>query len=267
MAIVKGLIEISGSIGDVTIYKRRDIDKPIMRQKGGASRQMIKTSDSFINTRKFNKEWGGCSKAGTAIRKALYPLRHMADYNVSGPLNSIAKNIQKMDKKGCLGQRAIAISKYRQWLNGFSFNIQKPISGIVRSPFQFSILRKEGKAIVILPALTPGINFQNNYNNPLLRFTAVMGIVPDFIYNPDKDEYVPKNLEVQGLNSSATTEWYPAFMPVNEKSLTLQLDSGLLAGEENTLILAVGIEFGNPLTDQIVQQIKYSGSAIILGTA
>ncbi len=267
MAKVKGETSFIGSIGNNSFYKRRDIDEPLVRSKGGASRKMIKTSDRFINTRRYNKEFGGCSKAGSAIRRALFPLRHMADYNISGPLNAIAKNIQKMDKEGLLGQRSIAFSKYKQWLDGFSYNMKNHISGVVRSPFQFSIVREEGKATVVIPALAPGINFQNKYNNPLFCITAILGIVPDFIYNPDRDIFSPKNPKVIGKNSFVSTEWHSSFSPVKEETLVLQVDSSLLANEENTLILAVGIEFGNPLPDQLVQQIKYSGSAIILGTA
>jgi hypothetical protein len=268
MAVLKNDIDYTGSVGNKSYYKRRDIPgKTFVREKGGASRKKIKTSKSFVNTRMFNKEFGGCSKAGTSVRRALFPLRHMADYNISTLLNSIAKKIQKMDSTGLLGQRAIAFSKYKQWLDGFSYNKQKPISGVVQNPFQFSIVREEGKATVKIPALVPKINFQNKYNNPLVRFTATLGILSDFVYNPNRDEYVPKNPDVQGKNSSATTEWHSAFMPVVEENLTLQLDSSLLSDEANTLILALGIEFGNPLTNTLVEQIKYSGSAIILGTA
>jgi hypothetical protein len=55
--------------------------------QGGPSKRMIKSHPSFELTRRNNKEFGGRSTASKWIRRFLYPLKPMSDYNISGPLN------------------------------------------------------------------------------------------------------------------------------------------------------------------------------------
>jgi hypothetical protein len=40
-----------------------------------------------------------------SIRLSIHPLRRLADYNFSGPLNAAMKVIQKLDDVGKLGER------------------------------------------------------------------------------------------------------------------------------------------------------------------
>ena len=47
----------------------------------------------------------------------------------------------------------------------------------------------------------------------------------------------------------------------------MEIPSAANLQETDTLLLAVGLEFGNPVTDNLVESIKYSGSAKILTTA
>jgi hypothetical protein len=60
-------------MGNISVYTRCDLDQIFLRTKGGASRQKIKTSDSFVRTHelKLNKEWRACStlKHSTLLAK------------------------------------------------------------------------------------------------------------------------------------------------------------------------------------------------------
>ncbi len=58
MAIIKPPFEIVGSIRGVSFYKQYGSDKVIMRTKGGATKQKIKTSPKFANLRLHQTEWG-----------------------------------------------------------------------------------------------------------------------------------------------------------------------------------------------------------------
>jgi hypothetical protein len=265
MAKLKGNLQFTGSLGNVSAYKRRGSDDVILRTKGGASKEKIKTSASFAHTRELNKEWAGCSKAGAAIRMAIYPLRHMADYNISGPLNAIAKIVQKLDTAHPVGSRAISFSKHNHVLDGFNLNNQNTLDSVIRSPLNFIFDRNNG-ATINFPALNPKINFNNKYQRPLFRFVAVLGIVSDMEYNEGYAFYRPLHVELHGHCITATSEWYPALLPFEGLSLELSIKDAPAPDETDTLILAAGIEFGNPLTNSIVEQIKYSGSAKILVT-
>ena len=122
MAQLTGGITFEGSLDNISAYKMRGSDKIILRKKGGASKKQIQTGANFANTRKINSEWAGCSYAGKAIRNAIHPLKHLADYNISGFLNAIAKTVQKQDLESEYGKRNIYFSQYRDVLEGFSLN-------------------------------------------------------------------------------------------------------------------------------------------------
>ena len=57
MAIVKGFMQITGSIQGVSFYTRRGSDKVIMRTKGGATKDQIAHSPKFEKMRMQQKEF------------------------------------------------------------------------------------------------------------------------------------------------------------------------------------------------------------------
>lgn len=83
MAIIKGFMQLTGSIQGVSFYTLKGSDKVIMRTKGGATKKRIAKSPEFENTRKQNMEFGGCSKFGSKSRKAFGSIQRIADYNIN----------------------------------------------------------------------------------------------------------------------------------------------------------------------------------------
>ncbi len=64
MTIVKGFMQMTGSIQGVSFYTRRGSDKVIMRTKGGATKKQMAKSPKFEGVRKQQKEFGGSSRFG-----------------------------------------------------------------------------------------------------------------------------------------------------------------------------------------------------------
>jgi hypothetical protein len=122
MAKQESGLGFTGSLYNISAYKRRDMDTIIIRSKGGPSKRMIKSKPSFDLTRRNNKEFGGRSTASRWIMRILYPLKPLSDYNISGPLNSILKPIQEMDTVSELGKRNIGLSKNPRLPEGFQLN-------------------------------------------------------------------------------------------------------------------------------------------------
>lgn len=64
MAILeKGSLSMTGSMGDVTVYKRKDLDKLIVRRKSGPRSKSVMKDDGYARTRELNHEWSGCALA------------------------------------------------------------------------------------------------------------------------------------------------------------------------------------------------------------
>ena len=159
MSKLEGNILFTGSMGNLSAYKRRGSDKIILRTKGGASKDKIKNDPAFALTRKYNSEFGGCSKAAAFVRKAIIGLWHMADPDSTGQLNALAHTIQKLDTIHAAGERAIRFSQYRYLLDGFNMTSQLHFNTVIRHPVSVSVLRTNGSARLELPGLLPGVNF------------------------------------------------------------------------------------------------------------
>ena len=112
----------TGSLHNISACKRGDMDTIIIRSKGGPSKRMINSQPSFDLTRRNNNEFGGRSTASRWIRRILYPLKPLSDYNISGPLNSTLKPIQQMDTVSEPGKRNIGLSKNPRLPEGFQLN-------------------------------------------------------------------------------------------------------------------------------------------------
>ena len=144
MAVLKSLSEFEGSIGNITAYKRRDSDKTFLRTKGGVSKKRIKKDKKFERTRELNSEWGGCAKAAAMIRDLFVHHQSVADYNLSGPLTAIAKEIQMRDPSNKRGERAILFSRFGHLIEGFQLNQKNTFESGIRGNVDVQFLRAEG---------------------------------------------------------------------------------------------------------------------------
>lgn len=255
MAIIKNALQFTGSLGNITAYTMRGSDKIIIRTKGGASGKKIKTSPKFQRTRENNAEFGLCAKVASGIRSAVWPVKHMADYNFTPVLNALAKHVQLMDKHHPRGKRHVLFSQHAYLLEGFHLNKQNTFDSLVRHPLSFQINREALQATIQLPTLEPGINLRIPWPDPVFRFIAALGFMTD------------NSATRKGHAASAETEWHPVLQPFEERELQLQLPP--VAGgirSATTLLLSIGIETGMPVTNTLIKPLKYHACAKILGT-
>lgn len=145
-------IHFTGSLGNLSAYKMRGVDRIVLRTEGGASKEKIKTSPSFENTRRVNAEFSGRTIASKWIMRMLWPQKAVADYNIAGPLNALMKPVQKLDTASDFGKRHVLLSKKLSILEGFSFNRHTLFESVVRAPLSCAITKEMLNAEVdILP--------------------------------------------------------------------------------------------------------------------
>ena len=263
MAILEGDLKIIGTVGNFSFYKVKGTNKTYVRLKGGPSKKMIKQAPSFEVVRKNNKEFGGCSMAGKQIRNAMGPLEGLTNHNFSGFLNAWIKNIMKNDTVHPLGQRAIYFSKFGEALNGFYLNRNKPLDTIVLTPVTFTLNHNGCKAVVNLPAVNPKLHLVNDYKYPFFRFVVSLGVISDMEFNSKHNEYRQLG-KVGGQKNYIQAGWHSTTGNCASQSLEISVNKTPALGENESLILAAGIEFGSPDNSGIVQPKKYSGSGKIL---
>ena len=266
MTIVKGFMQMTGSIQGVSFYTLKGSDKVIMRTKGGATKKRIAKSPEFENTRKQNMEFGGCSKFGSKVRKAFGGLHRIADYNVTPLLNAMGKNLMKLDTVSEIGKRNLKLTENKEILESFNFNRQYPFNTVVRISSQWELNRNKLHATVSIPRINTDIDLLNIQKLPFFRLLVAVGTVSDLAFNEAKKEYKPLVPDLHGACFTTTGEWFKTQSIVSEQSLTVQMNDELIAEltDDVTVLLSMAIEFGNiGMTDEPVE-VKYAGCGKVL---
>jgi hypothetical protein len=255
----------TGPLGNLTAYKMRGVDGIVVRQKGGASKERIKTDPKFINTRHNNAEFGGRATATRWIMLMLRPQKALADHNIAGPLNALMRPVQLLDTVSKKGKRAVTLSKNPRLLEGFSLNQKNTFDGTLRTSLGHSLSRDTLSAHIDIPALLPGINFYAPQRHSMYRVIAMLGVVPDLVYQ--EQGYEPSDPAYSMINPAmAGTEWYPVLKGSPATALALDIKT-TPPDQSFSLMLSVGICYGAMLGATEIEQVKHAGSAKILAMA
>jgi hypothetical protein len=261
-------LKITGSIGNLSFYKMRGVDGIVVRQKGGAPREYVKNSPTFKVPRLYMSEFGGCSKMGKEVRFMMHPVRTLADYNFSGFINKALKIVQKQDGAGELGQRSIMLSKHPTLLAGFQLNKNTTFDSVVRTPLTYTVDRQTLSARVNIPALLRDINFHPNNRHARFCIDVSLGIVPDFTFDPREGAYKPSSWYTSMFApKSVSSPWYPALKGSPATSLEISLTDQVPADESYSLMLTVGVRYGSPMEDDVVEEVKRAGAAKVIAIA
>ncbi|TWV99354.1 hypothetical protein [Chitinophaga pinensis] len=255
--------EITGTFGKISVYKMRGIERPIVRTRGGASREKINKSPNFALTRMNNREFGGASSAASVIRLALLHVRHLSDYNFSPRLSGMCRKIMSLDDSNPLGYRMVMLSTHRHLLDGFSLNKTTLFDSVIRHPLACNIDREDNSVTVNIPPLSPGFNLFLPWNFSLYRIVVGFGAVADGIgytgvsTNMGKDPiYAP----------AAYSPWLINTQPQENFTLTTRASRAEKLPPSTTLIVSVGIEIGVPGMGGEIVPAKRLGCAKILMT-
>jgi hypothetical protein len=247
--------------GQLSIYTMKGCDKVIIRRKGGASRERIKTDPVFENTRRVNAEFGGRATCSKWIRRMLYSLNFIADYNITGPLNALLKPIQELDSISDYGERSVALSANPHLLEGFNLNKRSSFDAIVHNPVRYTLSKRKLHASIDIPAILPGHNFVVPGNFAMYRFIVLLGIIPDLFYTPNG--YRSKGNYDNEQAEDTFTEWFPTQTGSPGITLELQLPQKPANGAYS-VILSIGVAFG-VIRYGDIEPIQYTGGAKILG--
>lgn len=261
MAILNNkLLDITGALGPVSLYKRKDSDKTIARTKGGPTRKQIQKSPRFAITRLNNDEFGDAAKGGCEIRRAIFQIRHLADYNFTPTLNGLCRSIFKLDMQKALGTRTMQFSEYRHLLDGFNLNRRHPFNHVVKPPLYCTIDRNTVTATVHIPELLPGINLSLPWQYPMYRLVLSIGVIQDGL-GADSSQIGNQPLL---LNQPGTTGWRLAAQSYKGETIILQPDIPRKLRDDETLVVSIGIEMGTLISDAVIEQVKNAGSGKIL---
>lgn len=235
---------MTGSLGDLTFYKKKDTGETIARMKHGPSRKQIMNDPRYEKLRLNGVEFAGRVRGGQLIVRALGPLRRIVKPYFSQSLHKPLSAIQVRDTKNKLGQRRISFSKHPVMLEGLTLNTGKDFAAMIYASIQCSI-SKTGETTVQMPELIPGISYRLNSSAPYFRIHAVLGAVPDLHLRNGKYASVVPGLSNPSVSES--TPWLHTGSTIAPYTFHL-VPKVVPAAKHFVWMLSVGIEFGFPIT-------------------
>ena len=248
MAVVKGSLQLTGSVKGMTFYTRKGSEQVFMRSKGGPSKQRMATGKEFENVRTHQKEWKCCVSFARAVRNAVGATYHLADYNLQPGWTGIGKSLMKLDTIHPTGERRLYLTSYRMALEGYSLNKTYPLTTVLRVLPTVTLQRETLSVTVDFPRINTTTDVLNVQNLPYFRLIVNLGCVSDMQYNPHNlfDTFEPMVELLQGVGHCALTEWTPAESMLPAQSLSVALNEELreYLTENVSLLVSVGIEFG-----------------------
>jgi len=268
MAIVKGFMQMSGSIQGVSFYTRRGSDKVIMRTKGGPKKSQIEGSPRFEKSRKNQCEFAGSARFGSLSRHAFGGLHRLADYNLTPALIGIGKNLMTLDANGEVGKRNLKLSVFKEALEGFNFNRNYPFTTVLRVSPRWELDRENLQAVVTIPRINTDTDLLNIQKLPFFRLIVAIGTISEMVYNPVKDIYEPVVVELHGTSQTLTGEWNTTQTILPVQTLTIQMPESRVPflTDNVTVLLSMGVEFGNVGFTGTPVEVKYAGCGKVLAT-
>lgn len=270
MARAKNLFEITGSMAKFSMYRLQGHDEVIVRTKGGPSKYQIKNKPQFEKVRRNNEEWKACTGMTSQIREGYYFLKRLEDYPTSGALNAIAKQMQKLDTESEHGKRNILLSKHKEILPGFSLSRKQVFESVLKVPVTTSIDRAAGEATIEIPDINTNFYLYNFRKLPYYRILANFSSLVDIVHDGENyinylhtgESYTHRDI---GIFES---EWFPS--NGSQPGMTIRLSHPIETEHLSphiTLMLTIGIEFGQNGNDNTITPVKYSGTGKIIRVA
>ena len=107
MATQKGIISVTGTLGDINFYYRKG--KAVARKAGGGfNGKTIKTKPSMVRVRENNSEFGHCSSVKKEFRIALFPfLKYYKETTLHGRMMQLFQRIKDCDSSSVRGSREV----------------------------------------------------------------------------------------------------------------------------------------------------------------
>lgn len=267
MAITKNPIQIEGNLAGYSFYKLRGTDKMVVRTKGGPSKNQIKKAPQFEQMRLNQSEWKGCTAFASKLRLSFGGLHRLADFNLTPQLNAMVKAVQKTDENTEKGKRSILFSANRHIIDGFDFNRKYPFDSIIKVNPRLAIDRELLSAEV---KIARGYNSlkEGAYGNlPYYRILLSIGAVSDMVFDEGIKMFKPQNDLFHGLIAVHTGEWQlSAQLPEQQEiNLSLPIAEKSKITDDVSLVVCIGIEFGNLDFLGNPQAVKYAGCGKVLG--
>ena len=139
MAKAKGPFIIKGTLGGLSFYD--SVFGPIVRTKGGPTKNQIKKSPAYASVRRNNSEFANAASAGKVLRQGMRALLgHVDDHRLVWRVTQLMVQLKNLDQDSEWGQRVVGkclLSEAgHQLLKNFDFNSNMPLKTLLKCDYR-----------------------------------------------------------------------------------------------------------------------------------
>jgi len=140
MAKPGGIIKFKGKLDDLSSYD--SVYGPIIRRKGGPSKQQIKKSPKLLGTREHNEEFKESAKCGKLWRSVLLPFTtESPDFRLVPRVTQLMYRLKDLDQVSARGKRLVSRGLRgkagRALITGFDLNSQAPLASVLKTVYVY----------------------------------------------------------------------------------------------------------------------------------
>jgi hypothetical protein len=247
MARQQSVVQLTGSIGNLTFFKTKD--GFYARQRGeGLTKDRMLSDSKFARILENQSEFGRTTQAGRLIRTALRDiLVKRADRNMSRRLSKLISTVLHSDPANVRGSRVVQNGDL-SLLNRFEFNENGRVFGAVFAPFTTAIDRAAGTLSLDMPAFSPEKKIVHPRGSTHFKL-KIAGSSLDF----ENNTYLSNVVET------------PEIGVVALQQEAIQLTSQLLPNLTTALVLTLCIDYFQMVNGQLypLENGAFNGIAIV----
>ena len=189
MAILNGLIQVNGTLGEFTYYMRNGV--PCVRKVSRHAKGLVKTSDQYINTRLANREFAACAKlAADAYKQMTLHLPYLKHWYAMGKLTGCLRSVVN-GSAAHVGERELCMSKHASLALGTQLNAKRKLQDLLVSPFVITYNAVDKTVTYTVDAFNPTRHINKTEGATLFRLVGCAMLVPDFSLDAAIDAYTP----------------------------------------------------------------------------
>jgi hypothetical protein len=198
------------------------------------------------------------------MRDAISETYRLSNINLTPVWTGMGRHILKLDTVTEIGKRFLRFSQCKQEMEGYNLNKSYPIATILQVSPLAELNRETLSATVSIPRINTTSDLQNIQRLPYFRLIVCLGIVSDMMYNPDGvvHKYQPVNDELNGKKQSVLSDWHSTNDILPAHVLSVQIDEYAipLLTDDMTVLLSMGIEFGDVGFGGVIEPVKHMGA-------
>lgn len=238
MAKYSGIVDLKGTIGNMSFYKRKGV--PCVRRPGGFTRERLLGDPRLRRVVEHNAEFGAQSMASRSLRTALSPLKNFCDGSLHNRLMAIAARVTSLTD-GVHGQRPVAFSNLMPILRDLELNANQSLWDSLSMLIQSKPSPERNSSSVQLD-LKVGVAVTAPKGSTHFRLVHALGVTSDIEYEPALGGHIPVAYEVDGMSNVSRSD----YISLQQETANVTFETTLPAAaipDNATVVEVVGIDF------------------------